>query len=552
MTAREPTLERFCPLCQRGTNDAVCPHDGVPTVPEELFDEGAPDDAVGRVLGERYRLDSRLAEGGMGRVYRATDLSSGALIAVKLLRAELLGHKKAVARFYREARAVSRLSSPHIVEVHAFGFDEDARSPWLAMELVDGGTLAQRLEDGPLTPPEARRLARDICAALVVASEAGIVHRDLKPSNVALVAEASTGQTCAKVMDFGVARDLAAGDEGTPLTRSGAPVGTPTFMAPEQVTGGEVDPRTDLYALGCVLHTMLTGRPPFGGADPMVVMNRHVGELPTPLADPLPTGAPLPARLAALVQSLLAKRPDERPASPAAVLALLDDEALLDHAPAEASTGTWGGDETWDSEHVGVALAPPAPVPTATSEATPPARSRRWMLPAAALVAAALGAGAWSLTTSSQTAAAPKSGQMEARALAALVPPPAPNPRPTPAPAPDPKPTKAPVPAPTPETVEVQLTSTPSAAEVEVAGREGKLETPAVLELAADAAPLEVTLRRHGRVAQTLSVRPDGPSTVHVELPPRAARQPKPKPEGASTGTGEREREYTPRRPFNR
>lgn len=331
---------RFCPLCERRTRAPTCEVDGVPTVPEALFGAEPEDSAVGQTLAGRFRIDSPLATGGMGRVFRATDLQSGDVVAIKLLKRDLADSRQAIRRFYREAHAVAQLDSEHIVRVLGFGFDETAGTPWLAMELVEGGTLATRLARGSLTPARALALARDIAQALVEAARAGIVHRDLKPTNIGLTPEGR-----AKVMDFGVARRLA--EQGARVTKTGAPVGTPAYMAPEQISGGAVDPRSDLYALGCVLYAMLTGEPPFTGGDPVVVMNRHIAEHPAPLPKRLPSGEVTPPRLAALVSRLLAKQPADRPSGPEAVLAALGSPQLLLEGPAEAPPET---ERTWDGD----------------------------------------------------------------------------------------------------------------------------------------------------------------------------------------------------------
>jgi serine/threonine protein kinase/Tol biopolymer transport system component len=221
---------------------------------------------VGRRLGA-YDVLSRLGVGGMGEVYRARDRKLAREVALKVLPAAIANDPERHARFEREARLLAALNHPHIATIH--GFEEHAGIHMLVMELVEGPTLTERLADGPIPVQEALTVARQIADALEAAHEKGVIHRDLKPANIKLRPDGTV-----KVLDFGIAKaseshksiDLPAGTTVTALeTRAGLILGTPAYMSPEQARGQRVDKRTDIWAFGCVLYEMLTGRRAFAG-----------------------------------------------------------------------------------------------------------------------------------------------------------------------------------------------------------------------------------------------------------------------------------------------
>jgi serine/threonine-protein kinase len=209
----------------------------------------------------------------------------------------------AAERFDREAHTVARLAHPNIVSV--YDVDIHDGDPYLVMELVDGATVAQLVAEGPLPVTQVVNIAEQICSALEAAHAAGIVHRDIKPANIMV-----TGDGRVKVCDFGIARHAYASAQA--LTGPSTAVGTSAYMAPEQATGDRVDARADLYALGCVIYTMVTGGPPFVGERDIAVLYQHVQRPPAPLRSPR---GDVPAELDALVGRLLAKNPDDRPAN---------------------------------------------------------------------------------------------------------------------------------------------------------------------------------------------------------------------------------------------
>lgn len=235
----------------------------------------AQDPLLGRVIDKRYRILELIGRGGMGAVYKVEHVKMGKLMAMKVLPAEAASQKDMVRRFNREAAAVSRLSHMHSVSVFDFGSDGDLM--FLAMEFIDGLDLAAYLrEEGPLPLSRAARLLIQVCSALVEAHDKGIVHRDLKPENMVLV-RTRDKTDFVKVLDYGLAslRDV---NERTRITAQGALVGTPYYMAPEYCRGDPVDPRSDIYALGAVMHKLLTGEPPFTAPAPMGIITKHLTE----------------------------------------------------------------------------------------------------------------------------------------------------------------------------------------------------------------------------------------------------------------------------------
>jgi hypothetical protein len=327
-TGRESTLPaggaadaRVCPLC--GTtyplDFVVCPRDASPLG----LAEPDVDPLLGQVLAGTYRVTGLMAEGGMGRLYEAEHLRLERRVAVKVMHERWAKRADLLARFEREARVLGRIRSPHVVQVLDVLQTPDGR-PCIVCERLEGEDLEARLaRDGMVPVPEALALARQACAGLAAAHAAGVVHRDLKPSNLFLVAGGGV-----KVLDFGVAR-LAEGDEEARLTRTGAVVGTPAYMAPEQARGAAgVDARSDVYALGAVLYRMLTGQAPYTGPDASSTLAAVIERDPT---RPRTLSKTIPEGVEHLVQTAMARDPDARPATAEALA-----EKLAAFLPAEA------------------------------------------------------------------------------------------------------------------------------------------------------------------------------------------------------------------------
>ncbi|MCA1651397.1 MAG: serine/threonine-protein kinase [Acidobacteria bacterium] len=251
----------------------------------------------------RYAIERKLGEGGMGVVYAARDDRLERTIALKTL-AALVNDETARQRLWREARAAASVNHPNICQIYEIG--EDGGRLFIAMELLEGEALSDRLRRGPLSASEAVPIGLGMLAALAALHARGIVHRDLKPSNVFLTAHG------VKLLDFGLAGPEPDGSLGpdTGLTRTGVVMGTPRYMAPEQVTGEAVDTRSDLFAAGAILFEMLAGRPAFGSRNIVEVLHATRYEQPPAL-----TGSPLVAAVDRVIRRAMAKRPAERPTS---------------------------------------------------------------------------------------------------------------------------------------------------------------------------------------------------------------------------------------------
>jgi tRNA A-37 threonylcarbamoyl transferase component Bud32 len=308
-------LDRACPACHTPlpTEAQFCMHCGKatptdPGVPPRTMPTGEIEVAkVRRVLGDRYRIERVVGEGGMATVFLAEDVKHHRQVAVKVMRAELAATVGA-DRFLREVEIAARLNHPHILPMHDSG--EADGLLYYVMPYVEGESLQARLRrEAQLPVQDALRLAREVAEALAYAHRRGIIHRDIKPANI-LISEGH-----ALVADFGIAR--AVGGDGEAITKTGLAVGTPQYMSPEQATGGrDVDGRTDVYALGAVLYEMVAGEPPFTGATAQVIIGRSLTQAPAPLTQ---TRQGLPVGLEAIVSKALAKSPADRHPSAASL-----------------------------------------------------------------------------------------------------------------------------------------------------------------------------------------------------------------------------------------
>jgi len=281
----------------------------------------------GELFVDRFELERLAGEGGMGSVYRARDRATGSPVAVKLLHAAAQAHRH---RFLREADLLAELQHPAVVRYVAHGASSTGQL-YLAMEWLDGHDLGERLRTVGVTPAESLHVVGAVAEVLELAHGHGVIHRDIKPSNLFLV---DGDPSRVKVLDFGVAR-LTGRPDGGADTRTGAMLGTPGYMAPEQARGlREVDGRADLFSLGCVLFQCLTGVAPFAAEHDVAVLAKILLDDPPRLSSQRPE---LGAALDALVGSLLSKQPDGRPASAAALRAQL--RALGPVAPTTAVVG---------------------------------------------------------------------------------------------------------------------------------------------------------------------------------------------------------------------
>ena len=273
---------------------------------------------VPQIIAGRFRIECEIGTGGMGTVYRATHLGLERPVAVKIIKPEYASDPDVADRFMREARTMARLRHPHAAMIFDAGNLPDGRH-FIIMEFVEGRTLSEALEEeGRFSPERAVHIAADICDVLAEAHAIGIVHRDLKPSNIML----NERGVC--VLDFGVAKVLATSADAThthATTGSGVIVGTPRYMSPEQCLGQKIGARSDLYSLGVLLYEMLTGRPPFTDPLASAVLVKQATALPPPLPK---LRHDVPRALSLAVHTLLAKRPDDRPANARAAQKMLE------------------------------------------------------------------------------------------------------------------------------------------------------------------------------------------------------------------------------------
>ena len=230
---------------------------------------------IGHEIGGRYRIAAKLGEGGMGAVFRAEQISLKRAVAVKLLRPEVSSNPQLVRRFNAEAEAVAKLSHPNTVNIYDFGQDSDG-SLFIAMEYIEGTSLRQVLGGGPISPRRALGIALQTSLSLSDAHAHDIVHRDLKPDNV-MLQDRGKQKDVARVLDFGIAklRDDSRATQAA-MTQAGDMLGTPQYMAPEQIRGETIDGRVDVYALGCMIYEMITGRMPFEADAVMALLSKHL------------------------------------------------------------------------------------------------------------------------------------------------------------------------------------------------------------------------------------------------------------------------------------
>jgi eukaryotic-like serine/threonine-protein kinase len=302
----ENKVTRECVLCGLITDESVvvCPEDGSALITRK------PDPLVGTVVGGKFHVQSLIGSGGMGNVYRALHQQVGRVVALKVLHSEKLHQNASVLRFQQEAKAAAALSHPNIVGFFDYGLTED-NVPYIVMDYIEGMPLDEVIKVETLSIERCINIFSQACDAMEHAHQKGIIHRDIKPSNLMLTKKEDGSETL-KILDFGIAKLLPHMDgERVKVTQTGEVFGSPQYMSPEQCSGGQLDARSDIYSLGCVMYEALVGRPPLRGDTIIEMVYNLTHELPAPFKTARPE-LELPQQLEAVVRKALEKDPDMR------------------------------------------------------------------------------------------------------------------------------------------------------------------------------------------------------------------------------------------------
>ncbi len=313
---------KTCPRCHNEAplETRFCPHCGTAMPKEQPTTQGDP--WIGRIIAEKFRMDTRIGAGAMGSIYKAEHLSLGKTICIKVLHEHLSKDPSLSRRFHREARAASRLKHPNAINIIDFGSTED-NVHYIAMDFVDGQDLARLIhKDFPLDPMRTLHLLDQIASALDEAHAQGIIHRDLKPENI-MVEDRRHQKDFAVVLDFGIAKikEGGPGSGDSFATIAGMVCGTPEYMSPEQARGEALDGRSDLYSLGVILYQMNTRKLPFTAATPIGVVTKHLTETPV---NPRELNPAIHPAMEQLILALMAKDRGRRPASAMEVKRFID------------------------------------------------------------------------------------------------------------------------------------------------------------------------------------------------------------------------------------
>ena len=269
------------------------------------------DPAIGAVFGERYELDSVIGSGGMSVVYKAKHKLMNSVVAIKLLDPRLVRQQIAVRRFQLEAQAASRLKHPNVIIVHDFGITPEGQ-PYMVMDFLSGRSMVDFLDETPqIEAARAKRIFSQVASGLAHAHKSGVVHRDVKPNNI-IIDRDHSGEESVKLVDFGIAKMI--NDAESPqhrLTRAGECFGTAMYMSPEQCRGKDVDQRSDIYSLGCVMFEALTGLPPFEGDNDLDTLQMHLMQEPPTLKERRPD-LQIPGEFEFIIQKCLSKEAEDR------------------------------------------------------------------------------------------------------------------------------------------------------------------------------------------------------------------------------------------------
>jgi serine/threonine-protein kinase len=457
---------------------------------------------IGATIGN-YRVVSKLGEGGMGSVYLAEHPLIGKKVALKVLHEEYSSNQDVVSRFFNEAKAVNDIQHPNIVDIIDYGVVQTQQGPgfvYFIMEFLGGESLASCIQrESPMQPDRVFQIGMQVADALAASHAKGIIHRDLKPDNIYLITRGRE-KDFVKVLDFGIAK-LTGDQPGSRRTRTGIVMGTPAYMSPEQCEGkGNIDARTDVYALGIVLYEMITGHVPFGGEGYGEVLVQHLTKRP---ARPTTARGAVPPHVEAVImKSLEKKREDRFQTMEDFIEALKDPQAYIDarggldafYHPDDGGAATGTGVMAVATPGTGIPKAPTGvgavtSVQSASSFEAPPRGNRAGLVVGGAVLAFVLVGGDIFLATRG------KGQPAEPVATAAPTPPPAPVPTPAPAP----EATKPAAPPAAPAKINLSVVTTPPGADVFVGddpASRGK--TPLALELPRAEGETTVTVKAEG------------------------------------------------------
>jgi serine/threonine protein kinase len=373
----------ICPHCRAalGVDARFCPACGKALVPTETqAQDSSPlmSALIGREIAGRFRILAKLGEGGMGAVYRGEQMSLKRAVAVKVLRPELSHNQQLLRRFSAEAEAVAKLDHPNTVKVYDFGQDTDG-SLFIAMEYIEGGSLRDAMRAGPLPGPRAFAIAAQVAASLADAHAQSIIHRDLKPDNV-MLQDKGRQRDIVRVLDFGIAKLRDDSRATQQMTQAGDMLGTPQYMAPEQIRGDAIDGRTDIYALGCMLYEMVTGRLPFEGTSVMAILTKHLTDSAVVPSQRRPELG-LPGIIDQVVMVGMAKDPASRPLTMERYLELIG--GALNVIDPNRSAGLAMPPVVVPSmpapTPVPLGMTPIPPTVRAAPHVPPPAKPRNWI-----------------------------------------------------------------------------------------------------------------------------------------------------------------------------
>lgn len=518
-------MKKVCPICKTeyGGGEVFCPVDAARLVTHsQMHAEPEGDDPLVGLSFDKYKVISRIGEGGMGLVYEAEHTVIEKRVAMKILREDFSRRPEVVERFRQEAKSASRIGHENIVDISDFGTTPHGSS-YFVMEYLDGEDLANVLaREGTLSTERIAHILLQCCRALGAAHAKGIVHRDIKPENVFLVSRGKK-RDFVKIVDFGIAKMSDIETEGAPgrkLTKTGMIFGTPEYMSPEQAAGKALDHRVDVYALGVILFEGLTGRVPFVGDSFMGILTQHMFEEPPPLREVNPRVS-TSAEMEMVIYKALAKDPDQRYGS----MQELED-AITEALQGRVSAATMVG----YGEPVKARARPPRDAALRPADEFPtgevPGTSRRPLMVAAAMLLVGLGAmGAWWAAQGDTPEPTPTDPIVD------IASPPDPvDPDPVDLDPVDPvvdmtqEPTVAQNPE-TPETVSVTVTTSPvDGADITVEGEEieGCSPSPCTVELPTG----EPTIlhARRDRLRGQIEVTPETTTTVQIAIRARRIR----------------------------